>query len=68
MKRMFRDVVVVALVLFASLFTCSKDNGPEKETELMIEFKDGIPVRAGNVKGALELFTHLNELGSKHGM
>jgi len=47
-------------------------DAPDKNTELMIEFKDGIPIKAesgGVVKTKpLELFNFLNLLGSKNGI
>lgn len=54
--------------------TISPKNAPDKETRIMIEFKAGVPVKVANitdkkeVKGPLELFKYLNELGSKNGV
>lgn len=54
--------------------TVSPKDAPDKETKIMIEFKAGVPVKVTNItegktiKGALELFTYLNELGSKNGI
>lgn len=54
--------------------TNSPKDAPDKETKLMIEFKDGIPVKVKNLedktikKEPLELFMYLNELGSKNGV
>ncbi len=41
---------------------------PDEPELIEIEFAQGIPVRADNVTGPLELFTYLNELGEKHGV
>ena len=45
---------------------------PDEPELLSLEFKEGIPVKAEcggkAAKGALELFTFLNELGTKHGI
>jgi argininosuccinate synthase len=49
-------------------------HAPDKETDIIIEFKKGIPVKVINqtenksVEGALELFNYLNELGAKNGI
>ncbi len=49
-------------------------NAPDKAESITIEFKDGTPVKVtnnddGTVKtDPLELFTYVNELGSKHGV
>lgn len=54
--------------------TVSPKDAPDKETKIMIEFKAGVPVKVSNlsenktVTGSLELFQHLNELGSKNGI
>lgn len=54
--------------------TASLKEAPDKETKIMIEFKEGIPVAVTNitekktVKGSLKLFQYLNELGSKNGV
>ncbi len=49
-------------------------HAPDKETQIAIQFKDGIPVKVenkndGTVKTEpLELFNYLNELGGKNGI
>lgn len=54
--------------------TISPQKAPDKETKIAVEFKAGIPVSVTNisdkktVKGPLELFKFLNELGSKNGI
>lgn len=54
--------------------TVSPKDAPDKETKIMIEFKQGIPIKVINetenktVEGALKLFQYLNELGSKNGI
>lgn len=54
--------------------TVSPQKAPDKETNIVIEFKSGIPVKVVNlsenktVAGSLELFQYLNELGSKNGI
>ncbi len=54
--------------------TVSPKNAPDKETKIMIEFKNGVPIKVANitekkeVKGSLELFKYLNELGAKNGV
>jgi argininosuccinate synthase len=54
--------------------TVSPKDAPDKETKIMIEFKQGIPVLVKNlsekkaVKGSLELFKYLNQLGSENGI
>jgi argininosuccinate synthase len=54
--------------------TVSPKDAPDKETEIIIEFKAGIPVTVTNltekktVKGSLELFKYLNEIGAKNGI
>ena len=54
--------------------TVSPMDAPDKETKIMIEFKEGIPVKVENltegkeVQGSLELFQYLNELGSINGI
>jgi len=54
--------------------TSSPENAPDKLTKIMIEFKDGIPIKVKNLEDGtiktkpLELFTYLNELGSKNGI
>jgi len=54
--------------------TKSPKNAPDKETEISIEFKKGIPVKVINltekkeVTGSLELFTYLNNIAGKNGI
>ena len=54
--------------------TKSPKNAPDKETEISIEFKKGIPVKVVNVtdnkeiSGSLELFTYLNMLAGENGI
>ncbi len=54
--------------------TASISSAPSKETELEISFKDGIPVKlldkTANVTNTkpLEIFMHLNKLGSENGI
>ncbi|MFA6530538.1 MAG: argininosuccinate synthase [Candidatus Micrarchaeia archaeon] len=54
--------------------TTSPKNAPDKETNLEIYFKDGLPVKVVNVEDKtvktepLELFVYLNEVGSKNGV
>lgn len=48
--------------------TSTMRDWPDEPETIEIEFKDGIPVKAAGVSGALPLFEKLNELGSKHGI
>jgi argininosuccinate synthase len=48
--------------------TSSFDQWPNEPELVEIEFKNGIPARAGNVTGALAIMQHLNKLGSRHGI
>lgn len=54
--------------------TNSPKNAIDKETEIVIEFEKGIPVKVTNlkenveVKGSLELFTYLNKIASENGV
>ena len=55
------------------LWTKDPKDAPDKETELEIHFKDGVPVKVvnkdGTVKtGPLELFVYLNDLGAENGV
>jgi len=49
-------------------------HAPDKETQIAIQFKDGIPVKVENKNDGtiktepLELFNYLNELGGKNGI
>jgi argininosuccinate synthase len=55
-------------------FTQTPKDAPDKETNIAIHFKDGIPVKVvnqenGTVKAKpLELFMYLNKLGSENGI
>jgi len=55
-------------------FTVSPKNAPDEETEIEIEFLHGNPFKVTNLKDGtekespLELFTYLNEVGSKNGI
>ena len=54
--------------------TADPMEAPDQAEELMIEFKDGVPVTVQNLsdgtiqKRPLELFQYLNRLGGKHGI
>jgi len=54
--------------------TVSPKNAPNKETNICIEFEKGVPINVTElsnnikVKGSLELFNYLNELGGKNGI
>jgi len=54
--------------------TKSPKNAPDKETEIIIEFKKGIPVKIINktenktVNGSLELFSYMNTLAGENGI
>lgn len=54
--------------------TVSPKEAPDKETKIIIEFKQGVPIKVINlsenktVNGALQLFQYLNEIGSKNGI
>lgn len=54
--------------------TISPQKAPDKETDIIIEFKDGIPIKVEDktnkfiVEGALELFCYLNKLGGENGV
>lgn len=54
--------------------TTAPEKAPDKAELIAISFKDGIPVKVENLDdgtartGALELFSYLNELGSRHGI
>jgi argininosuccinate synthase len=50
----------------------SPENAPDKATKIMIEFKDGIPIKVENLldqtvkTDPLELFMYLNQIGSEN--
>jgi len=52
--------------------TTSPKKAPDKETEIVIEFEKGIPVKVVNltenkeVKGSIELFTYLNKIAGEN--
>ena len=52
--------------------TKSPKDAPDKETEIIIEFEKGIPVKVVNltenkeVKGSIELFTYLNKIAGEN--
>jgi len=54
--------------------TKSPKDAPDKETEIIIEFKKGIPVKVTNitenkeVRGALQLFYYLNKIAGENGI
>lgn len=54
--------------------TVSPQNAPDQETDIEIEFKDGIPIKVTNMTDGttkdqpLELFLYLNELGKANGI
>lgn len=54
--------------------TVSPKNAPDLETRIIVEFKQGIPVKVvnltenKNVEGSLSLFQYLNELGGLNGI
>lgn len=54
--------------------TTSPQDAPDKETHLMVEFKDGNPVKIVNLDDntektdALELFVYLNKIGAENGV
>jgi len=54
--------------------TISPKNAPDKETELVIEFKDGIPIKVedktNNIEETdpLKLFIYLNKIGGENGI
>ena len=54
--------------------TTSPQDAPDKETRLMVEFKDGTPVKVTNLDDnttktdALELFQYLNKIGAQNGI
>lgn len=54
--------------------TVSPENAPDKPTRIILEFKDGIPVKVTNLEDntvktdALELFEYLNQLGQENGI
>lgn len=54
--------------------TASIENAPDTPARIMIEFRDGVPIRVensddGTVKtDPLDLFVYLNQLGSSHGI
>jgi argininosuccinate synthase len=54
--------------------TLSPKEAPDNETEICIKFNKGIPIEVKNlsekikVKGSLELFQYLNEIGAKNGI
>lgn len=55
-------------------FTLDPKNAPDKETNIEVHFKDGIPIKVINKDDGviktkpLELFLYLNELGAKNGI
>jgi len=52
--------------------TNSPKKAPDKETEIVIEFKKGIPIKVVNlnenkeIKGAIKLFTYLNKIAGEN--
>jgi argininosuccinate synthase len=54
--------------------TKSPKDAPDKETEIIIEFNKGIPVKIINlaekkeIEGSLELFAYLNKIGGENGI
>ena len=51
------------------LLTVAPEKAPDKPAYVEIDFKSGIPVRVDGVAhGPVELVTHLNKLGGKHGV
>lgn len=54
--------------------TKSPKDAPDKETEIVVEFDHGIPVKVVNltekkeVKGSLELFNYLNKIAGENGI
>jgi len=54
--------------------TVNPKDAPDKETKIMIEFKQGIPVKVINqdngdeIEGHLKLFEYLNNLGAENGV
>lgn len=54
--------------------TVSPEKAPDKVTKIVIEFKDGLPVKVKNLNDGtvktkpLELFMYLNKLGSENGI
>jgi len=54
--------------------TNSPKDAPDQETEIIIEFNKGLPVKVVNltenkeVKGSLELFTYLNKVAGENGI
>jgi argininosuccinate synthase len=54
--------------------TISPLKAPDKETKIMIEFKEGVPIKVINISQnktvtePLELFQYLNKLGSENGI
>ena len=54
--------------------TASPKKAPDKETEIVIEFKEGIPVKVkdktnnATKTGPLELFSYLNKIGGENGI
>ena len=48
--------------------TSTRSEWPDEVETVEIEFKDGVPVRANDKTGSLELFMYLNELGTRHGI
>ncbi len=54
--------------------TTAPEDAPDRPERIAITFKDGVPVRVENLDDGtsrdrpLELFTYLNELGSRHGI
>jgi len=54
--------------------TVSPEKAPDRPTKIILEFKDGIPVKVTNLENntvktdPLELFEYLNELGSENGI
>lgn len=54
--------------------TKSPKDAPDKETEIIIEFNKGVPVKVTNltknkeINGSLELFTYLNKIAAENGI
>jgi argininosuccinate synthase len=55
-------------------FTKSPKDAPDKETDIIIEFKKGIPIKITNIterkkiEGSLELINYLNQIASENGI
>lgn len=75
MRQAFWRIQQPQLLKTCFYATNSPNNTPDRETDSMIEFSNGIPIAVSNLNeeitihgSAVALFSYLNTLGSQHGI